>query len=98
MNQKANPGGTSSNGLEEFAKGVAERVTAAGSVPWVVFGPKWAQESKGAEPPPEDLSDPVWARGEGWMEKSEAPIEETGDGEPLALYAPDSMDEVSPTE
>jgi rhamnogalacturonyl hydrolase YesR len=40
--------------------------------PWVVFGPKWAQDVEDADPPPEYLSDPVWARGEGWMEKEYA--------------------------
>lgn len=89
---------THSNALRGFTDGVVERVTESETAPWTVFGPKWAQESEGAEPPPEDLSDPVWARGEGWMERGEAPIEETGNDEPIALYAPDSMDEVDPIE
>ena len=62
--------------------------------PWVVYGPEWAQGVQDASPPPDDLSDPVWARGEGWMEKADAPIHKD-EGGALALYAPDSMDEVA---
>jgi len=84
----ANPGP-----LNGFADEVARRVTGGNTVPLIVFGPKWAQESEGAEPPPDDLSKPVWAREEGWMEKDDAPIREDGSG-PIAMYAPDDMDEL----
>jgi hypothetical protein len=88
-----------SDPLSDFADGVAKRVTGSDSPPWVVYGPRWAQEAQGAESPPEGFDNPVWARDGGWMEKEDAPIHE-GDGEPLALYAPDSMEELdvdSPT-
>jgi len=92
MNQLASPGA-----LNGFADEVAERVTESETGPFVIFGPKWAQDGEGADPPPDDLSDPVWARDEGWMEKSSAPIQKS-DGGPLAMYAPDSMDELDITD
>ena len=80
MNSTANPGA-----LQGFTDGVAERVT--GDLdPFLVFGPRWAQEGEGAGPPPESLSDPVWSRETGWTEKSAAT--EKFDGEPLTLNAP----------
>jgi hypothetical protein len=82
-----------SDALNGFTDGVAERVTESETAPFVVFGPRWAQEGEGAGPPPEGLSDPVWASDRGWMEKDSAPIQR-GDGGPLAMYAPDSMDEL----
>jgi hypothetical protein len=88
MNSPTNPGA-----LQGFTDGVAERVTESETPTIVVFGPRWAQEGEGADPPPEDLSEPVWGRGVGWMEKGSAPIQR-GDGGPLAMYAPDSMDEL----
>ena len=68
MNQLASPGA-----LNGFADEVAERVTESETGPFVIFGPKWAQDGEGAEPPPDELSDPVWGRGVGWMEKEDAP-------------------------
>ncbi len=95
MNQLASPGA-----LNGFADEVAERVTESETGPFVIFGPKWAQDSEGADPPPDELSDPVWGRGVGWMEKEDAPIETgpnpTGN-EPMSMYAPDSMDELDVT-
>jgi hypothetical protein len=92
MNRLASPGA-----LNGFADEVAERVTASETPPVVIFGPEWAQDSEGADPPPDGLSDPVWGRGVGWMEKEDAPIE-TGSkptgNDPLAMYAPDSMEEL----
>jgi hypothetical protein len=82
--------------LNGFADEVAERVTESETGPFVIFGPKWAQDGEGADPPPDELSDPVWGRGVGWMEKEDAPIHNTGGG-PLAMYAPDSMDELDVT-
>ena len=80
MNSTANPGA-----LQGFTDGVAERVT--GDLdPFLIFGPRWAQEGEGAGPPPESLSDPVWSRETGWTEKSAAT--EKFDGEPLILNAP----------
>jgi len=91
MNQLASPGA-----LNGFADEVAERVTESETPPIVVFGPRWAQDGEGADPPPDDLSDPVWAPDRGWMEKEDAPSHNTGGG-PLAMYAPDSMDELDVT-
>jgi hypothetical protein len=92
MNSTANP-----DVLNTFTDGVAERVTASETPPTVIFGPKWAQDSEGAEPPPDDLSDPVWGRGVRWMEKEDASIHNT-DGGPLAMYAPDSTGELDVTD
>ncbi|MCS4198187.1 hypothetical protein [Salinibacter ruber] len=96
MNQLASPGA-----LNGFADEVAERVTESGTGPFVIFGPKWAQDGEGAEPPPDELSDPAWGRGVGWMEKEDAPIETgpnpTGN-EPMSMYAPDSVDELDVTD
>ena len=61
--------------------------------PWIVYGPRWAQD-RGAEEPPEGMDEPVWAPSAGWMEKREAPIRGETDG-PLALYAPDSNEEAT---
>ncbi len=80
MNSTANPGA-----LQGFTDGVAERVT-EGLDPFLIFGPRWAQEGEGAGPPPEGLSNPVWSRETGWTEKSAAT--EKFDGEPLTLNAP----------
>lgn len=91
------PDSANTGALQGFTDGVAERVTESETPPIVVFGPRWAQDSEGAAPPPDDLSNPVWARGEGWMEKGSAPIHNTGGG-PLAMYAPDSMDELDTSE
>ena len=79
--------------LSDFVGGVEEQLSDDEETPWLVYGPKWAQD-EGAAPPPEDIDDPVWAPSTGWMEKSEAPIHKDGSGKPLAMYAPDSMDEV----
>lgn len=86
-----------SGALNGFADGVAERVTGSETAPWVVFGPRWAQEGRGADPPPDGLSEPVWAPETGWMEKADAPIHKS-DGGTLAMYAPDSIGEVAPGE
>ncbi|MCS4185206.1 hypothetical protein [Salinibacter ruber] len=91
MNSPTNP-----DVLNSFTDGVAERVTESETGPFVIFGPKWAQEGEGADPPPDELSDPVWGRGVGWMEKEDAPIHNTGGG-PLAMYAPDSTGELDVT-
>jgi hypothetical protein len=84
---------SNSDVLDSFTDSVAERVTSDDPAPFLIFSPRWAQEGEGADPPSEDLSEPVWGRGVGWMEKGSAPIPR-GDGGPLAMYAPDSMDEL----
>ncbi len=81
--------------LNSFLDGVEHALQDEEETPWIVYGPRWAQEGQGAEEPPEDLENPVWAPSTGWMEKGEAPIGEAGSGETLAMYAPDSMDELS---
>jgi len=74
----------------ELVGGIEERVAETEETVLMVFGPRWAQ-AEGADPPPEGLSEPVWAPEIGWMEKAEAPVGDDVDG-PLALYAPDSID------
>jgi hypothetical protein len=81
MNSTANPGA-----LQGFTNGVAERVTGDDPTPFLIFGPRWAQEGEGAAPPPGDLSDPVWSQETGWTEKSAAV--QAFDGDPLVLNAP----------
>jgi len=68
----------------ELVAGIEEKVTDTEQTTLVFYGPKWAQ-AEGADPPPEDLSEPVWAPDAGWMEEADA-------GGILALYAPDSID------
>lgn len=81
MNSQANP-----DALQGFTDGVAKRVTDDAPDPFLIFGPRLAQEGEGAGPPPEAFSDPVWSRETGWTEKSAAT--EKFDGEPLILNAP----------
>jgi hypothetical protein len=88
---------TSPGALNGFADEVAERVTASETGPFVIFGPRWAQDNEGADPPPDELSAPVWAPDRGWMEKGSAPIHKS-DGGVLAMYAPDGMDELNISE
>lgn len=82
------------NSLDSFLDGVEQALQDEEETPWIVYGPRWAQEGQGAPEPPEDLENPVWAPSAGWMEKGDAPIEEDSSGETLAMYAPDSMDEL----
>ena len=78
--------------LNHFLDGVEEQLSDEEETPWLVYGPKWAQD-EGADPPPEEMDDPVWAPSTGWMAKEEAPLKSTsGPNEPLALYAPDELD------
>ena len=80
-----NPGAYS-----DLVGGIEEHMGTAEETVWLVYGPRWAQH-EGADPPPDGLSEPVWAPETGWMEKAEAPVGDDVDG-PLALYAPDSID------
>lgn len=82
---------TNPSALQGLVNGVEERLSVEEETPWIVYGPRWAQD-RGAEEPPEGMDEPVWAPSAGWMEKREAPIGETGG--PLALYAPDSNEEL----
>jgi len=78
--------------LNHFLDGVEEQLSDEEETPWLVYGPKWAQD-EGADSPPEDMEEPVWAPSAGWMEKGEAPLKSTsGPSEPVALYAPDDLD------
>lgn len=72
--------------MEDFLDGVESRVTKQKNLPWVAYGPQWAMD-KGAEDPPDDIEDPVWASSTGWMEKNEM---EPQDGNPglLLWYEP----------
>ena len=81
----------SPDALKELVAGIEERLGPEEETVWMVFGPKWAQQDKGADPPPDGLDSPVWAPETGWMEKADAPVGDDVDG-PLALYAPDSID------
>lgn len=80
------------NPLGQFLDGVKQELEPEDETPWLVYGPRWAQD-KGADPPPEDIKDPVWAPSAGWIEKGKAPINASDPNERLALYAPDSMEE-----
>ena len=61
-----------------------EQATGTGDgMPMIMFGPTWAQ-SDGADPPPDDLEDPVWSKRTGWIEKAEM----TPNGV-VCLYAPE---------
>jgi len=78
--------------LNHFLDGVEGQLSDEEEPPWLVYGPKWAQD-EGADSPPEDMEEPVWAPSAGWMEKGEAPLKSTsGPSEPVALYAPDDLD------
>jgi hypothetical protein len=80
------PDPANTGALDSFTDGVAERVTGDDPGPFLIFGPRWAQEGEGAGPPPEGLSNPVWSREAGWAEKEEATRK--FDGDPLVLNAP----------
>jgi hypothetical protein len=67
--------------------GVEKHLSDEEEAPWIVYGPRWAQD-RGAEEPPEGMDEPVWAPSAGWMEKGET-------GGVLALYAPDSNEEAT---
>ena len=81
-----------SDALQGFMDGVEDQLSGEEEAPWIVYGPRWAQD-KGAGSPPKNIEEPVWAPSAGWMEKGEAPIRGETDG-PLALYAPDSNEEL----
>lgn len=83
--------------LDTFLDGVEQELQNEETPPTVVYGPEWAQD-KGAEEPPGEMENPVWAPSTGWMEKDSAPIHEDRPGEPLSMYAPDSMGETAPSE
>ena len=68
----------------ELVAGIEAKVSDTEQTTLIFYGPTWAQ-AEGADPPPEDLSEPVWAPGAGWVEKGAA-------GGILTLYAPDSID------
>ena len=74
----------------DLVSGIEEKVSDSENTPWMYFGPTWAQ-CEGADPPPDGLSEPVWAPDAGWVEKAGAPVGDDVD-EPLVLYAPDSID------
>ena len=64
-----------------------EQATGAGDgMPLVMVGPVWAQKD-GADPPPDELDDPIWSEQTGWIES------DPGAGYVVALYAPDGVDE-----
>lgn len=92
MNDSAGPPDSpvSPGALNELVGGIEEHMAESEETVWLVYGPTWAQD-KGADPPPDGLSEPVWAPEIGWMEKTDAPVGDDVDG-PLALYAPDNID------
>lgn len=80
----------SSATIEDFLDDLSDRVTKESGPPWIAYGPRFAKD-KGAEtPPPENISEPVWAPSTGWTERAEIEPKAGRPGPFLLLYGPDT--------
>ncbi|PSQ96956.1 MAG: hypothetical protein BRD55_04775 [Bacteroidetes bacterium SW_9_63_38] len=83
----------SPDAYSNLVSGIEERVeaTRGRAADWDLYEPE-AAKNEGAEPPPSDLSDPAWTVPNGWMERSETPLD-SADGPILFIWAaPDDVE------
>jgi hypothetical protein len=73
----------SPDALNNLVAGIEERVSDAETHSRLYFGPPLAQ-GQGADPPPSDLSEPIWREATGWEERKNADVA-------LLINAPDEF-------